>query len=261
LQKKYFQPIFLTVFLEVKNMFVRKFPRLILFLLLTAALLLTACNVGATPAPTVDVNAINTAAVATAMGQISAQFTQTALAAPSPTPLPTDTPISLPTSALPTAGGASPTVGAGALPTLSFNTTPIAGFTQIASPAAPGATAVLGDACNNNVFEGDVTIPDGTILKPGEDFLKQWAIRNTGTCTWDDGYALVFTGGDRAMDPYDFEFKKSSDFVSPGEGVNIGINLTAPIAEGKYQGTWRMRSDSGYYFGTPLTVIFEVRKP
>ena len=69
-------------------MLVRQFPRHALLVLATAALTLAACA-GATPAPTVDVNAINTAAVATAMGQISAQLTQTALAAPTDTPPPT----------------------------------------------------------------------------------------------------------------------------------------------------------------------------
>jgi len=241
-------------------MFVRKLPRNVFLALLAAALLLAGCNMGATPAPTVDINAINTAAVATAMGQLSAQLTQTALAAPSPTPLATNTSVPLPTSALPTAANALPTVNTGAIPTLSFNTTPIAGLTQLASPAAPAATTSLGDACNNNVFEGDVTIPDGSVLKPGEDFQKVWAIRNTGTCTWDEGYALVFIGGDQAIDPVNFEFKKSSDFVSAGEGINIGIPLTAPLAVGSYQATWRMRSDSGFYFGTPLTVVFEVKK-
>ena len=237
-------------------MFVRKSLRQAVFTLVTAALLLTACNMGATPAPTVDVNAINTAAVETAMGQLSAQFTQTALAAPSATSFPTNTAVTLPTLSQATASGA--------LPTVSFNstpTTPIAGFTPLASPAAPaGPTTSLGDACNNNVFEGDVTIPDGTILKPGEDFIKTWAIRNTGNCTWDEGYKLVFIGGDQAIDPVSFEFKKSDDFVAPNEGVNVSVPLTAPLTPGKYQGTWRMQSDTGFYFGTPLTVIIEVRK-
>jgi len=243
-----------------KRMFFRKMPRKAFLSLLAAALLIAGCNMGATEVPTLDVNAINTAAVATAMGQLSAQLTETALAAPSPTLLPTDTLVPLPTSALPTAANALPTANAGAIPTLSFNTTPIPGFTQLASPAAPAATVSLGDACNNNVYEGDVTIPDGTILKPGVDFIKQWAIRNTGTCTWDEGYALVFIGGDQAMDPVNFEFKNSDDFVAPGEGINIGVPLTAPLAEGKYLGTWRMKSDSGVYFGTPLTVDFVVKK-
>src|SRR5574339_484591 len=73
----------------------------ILFFLL--AIMLVACNAGATPAPTVDANAINTAAFSTAMAQISGQQTQTALAMPTNTPPPTNTAASLVTAALPTA--------------------------------------------------------------------------------------------------------------------------------------------------------------
>lgn len=241
-------------------MFVRSSLRQAALVLATAAILLTACSGGTAPEPTVDLDAINTAAVATAMGQLSAQFTQTALAAPTETAVPTNTALPLPTFGLPTAGDGSPTA-AGALPTVSFNTTPLAGFTPLATQGAPAATISLGDSCNNSAFEGDVTIPDGSILKPGADFQKIWALRNTGTCTWDEGYALVYIGGsDPDLDPYNFEFKKSSDFVAAGGGINIGINLTAPLTEGKYEGHWRMRSDNGFYFGTVLSVYIEVRK-
>jgi len=235
-------------------MFVRKSPRQAILTLLTAALTLTACNVGATPAPTIDVNAINTAAVGTAMAQVSAQLTQTALAAPSATSLPTNTSVPLPTFALPTSSNP------GALPTLSFNTTPVPGLTQLASPAPPAATSSLGDACDNNVFEADLTIPDGTILKPGEDFVKIWQVRNTGNCTWDDGYSLVFIGGDTAIDPVNFNIKIEADFISPDESADFDIKLTAPLAEGKYQGTWRMKNDRGSFFGTLLSVYIEVKK-
>ena len=242
-------------------MFVRKFPRQILFVMLTAALFLASCGGGATPAPTVDANAISTAAAETVMAQLSVQFTQTALAAPSSTSLPTNTPVSLPTFSLPTAG-ASPTEGAGALPTVSFNTTPLVGVTQLASPVAPpAATAALGDACNNNIFIADLTIPDGTVLKPGEDFKKVWQVRNTGSCTWDEGYSLVFIGGDTAIDPVNYDIKIKADFIAPGEDADFEIPLTAPLKEGSYQGTWRMRNDQGAYFGTLLTVVFEVKKP
>jgi len=239
-------------------MLFRKFTRQTLFTLLATGLILSGCNVGAAQAPTIDVNAVNTSIVGTTVAQLSVQFTQTALALPSPTSAPTNTSAPLPTFALPTAGGASPT--AGSLPTVSFNATPLPGFTPLASPPPAGATASLGDACNNSVFEGDVTVPDGTVFKPGEDFVKQWAIRNTGTCTWDDGYVLVFIAGDKAIDPYDFVFKKSEDFVSSGESINIGIRLTAPLANGDYQGHWRMRNDQGFYFGTILSVYFTVKK-
>jgi hypothetical protein len=252
-------------------MLVRKFPRRTLLILLTATLTLAACNVGATPAPTVDINAINTAAVATAMGQISAQLTQTALAAPSSTPLPTDTPIPLASFALPTTAAGSPVPG-GVLPTVSFNTTPnttpLAGFTPIGSPVAPAATQSLGDACNNNIFIADVTIPDGTVFqdsnpkggRPGSDFQKVWRVQNTGTCKWDEGYQLAFIAGDDALSPHSVKFDSSDDFVDPGETVDLGVSLTAPKFPGKYTATWRMQSDNGAFFGTPLTVLIEVKE-
>ena len=247
-------------------MLVRYFPRRTLLILLTASLTLAACNVGATPAPTVDVNAINTAAVATAMGQISAQLTQTALAAPTNTPPPSVTPPALVTSAVATAAaGASPIAGAtGALPTLSFNTTPnttqAVGFTPIGTSVAPVNTAVLGDSCNNSVYIADVTYPDNSVIKPGTDFEKIWRVQNTGTCLWDDGYKLVFIAGDRALDPVSFEFTDSADFVSGGETADLGVDLTAPEQEGTYSATWRMQSDNGVYFGTMLTVVIVVQK-
>jgi len=240
-------------------MFVRKFPRHLSLSLLTAALFLASCGGGATAVPTVDINAISTAAVQTAIAQLSVQFTQTAQAAPTSTTLPTNTPISLPTFSLPTAGSPAPTT-AGGLPTVSFNTTPVAGVTQLASPAPPAATLSLGDACNNNIYIADLTIPDGTVLKPGVDFKKTWQFRNTGTCTWDEGYSLVFIGGDQAIDPVNYDIKIKADFIGPGEDAEFDIPLTAPLKEGSYTGSWRMRSDSGVYFGETFTVVFEVKK-
>lgn len=240
-------------------MFVRKFPRHLSLSLLSAALFLASCGGGAAAAPTADINAISTAAVQTAIAQLSLQFTQTAQAAPTSTSLPTNTPISLPTFSLPTAGSPAPTTGG--LPTVSFNTTPVAGATQLASPAAPpAATLSLGDACNNSVYEADLTIPDGTVLKPGQDFKKVWQFRNTGTCTWDEGYSLVFIGGDQAIDPVNYDIKIKADFIGPGESAEFDIPLTAPLKEGPYTGSWRMRSDSGVYFGETFTVVFEVKK-
>lgn len=244
-------------------MFVRKSLRQAVLVLATAAIVLAACSGGAAPEPTVDVNAINTAAVATAMGQLSAQFTQTALAAPTNTTLPTNTALPLPSFALPTAGAGSPApTTSGALPTVSFNTTPttpLPGFTALASPVAPAATTSLGDACNNSAFEADVTIPDFSEMEPGRNFVKTWRIRNTGTCTWDEGYELVYIGGSNPdLDPYDVEFDSSDDFVTGGESVDLSVELTTPCDPGDYEGHWRMRTDQGAYFGTVISVYVKV---
>jgi hypothetical protein len=238
---------------------INKQATLILFV---AALMLTACNMGATPAPTVDINAINTAAFNTAVAQVAAAQTQTALVAPSATPTNTSAPLA--TVVLPGNGTVLPTTVGGALPTVSFNTTPttpLAGFTAIVSPVALAATTSLGDSCNNSAFEGDLTIPDGSVIKPGVNFTKVWKLRNSCTCTWDEGYALVYIGGSKPdLDPYTYKFstKSDRDFVAGGEAIDIALELTSPCTPGKYEGHWRMQNDQGYFFGTVISVYIEV---
>jgi Ig-like domain-containing protein len=238
-------------------MLVRNFTRPSLFTLLAAALTLAACNVGSTPAPTVDINAINTAANATAMAQIAAQLTQTALAAPSNTPLPTDTPLSLATSALPTTGGPTPTGGvAGALPTLSFNntpnTTPLAGFTPLATSIAPtsGGVGSTASGCNDALFVGE-TLPDKSVLKPGKDFSKAWQLQNSGTCNWDEGYVFTFRPelSSSEIKGYDVAINNSDEVTKPNHSQTFVVKLTAPSAAGEYKGYWQMKTDSGSFFG------------
>jgi hypothetical protein len=230
--------------------------KLITIFLLTTTLILTACNVGATAAPTVDINAINTAALGTAMAQISAQQTMTALAAPTVTPSPTTPPPTLATVALPTT--------AGALPTVSFNTTAVAntapavGFTAVGGAPPVGATAAIGSVCNNLGYLADATIPDGTVFDGGEDFKKTWQVQNTGSCKWDEGYKLVYKGGDEELDPVTVRLQ-ADDFIDPGAVGELSVDLTAPLKAGRYTCTWQMQADNGEYFGTELTVVIEVK--
>ncbi|HEY2982379.1 MAG TPA: NBR1-Ig-like domain-containing protein [Anaerolineales bacterium] len=206
------------------------------------AISLSACNIGATPAPTVDVNAIYTSAAETALADLSQKLTQTAQAA-SPTPLPTNT--SLPTNTpFATLALATPFGGG----------TPLAGITPLATPVG----TLSGPLCNDSAFIADVTIPDGTQMNPGQDFEKIWAIQNSGTCTWDEGYMLVFASGDD-LDGYTIEIKKAADFVDPGETINFKMNLTASLQKREYTGCWRMKDDGGYFFGTYLCVNIVVQ--
>ena len=56
------------------------------------AVILSSCNLGATPAPTQDPGVIETQAFSVVQTQAALQYTQTAMAIP-PTPLPTNTPF------------------------------------------------------------------------------------------------------------------------------------------------------------------------
>lgn len=242
------------------------FPHRTLLILLTATLTLAACNVGSTPAPTIDANAISTAALGTAMAQISAQQTMTALAAPSATSLPTNAPVSLATVALPTTSGALPTTNAGgALPTVSFNTTPnitpLAGFTSVVgSPIAPTSAGGIGNTaagCNDGAFVSE-TLPDKSVVGAGKNFTKAWEIKNTGTCAWDEGYVFEFQANlsDSEIDGYNIVIDKSDEFTKPNHSQSFIVKLTAPTTAGEYKGYWKLKADDGTYFG-PL-VYFDI---
>ena len=100
--------------------------------------------------------------------------------------------------------------------------------------------------CNRAAFVSDVTIPDGTELTQGEVFTKTWRLRNTGSCTWNPSYALVFDSGDSMGGPASKQLVGS---VAPNQTVDISVDLTAPNEGGIFKGNWKLRSDSGVLFG------------
>ena len=124
---------------------------------------------------------------------------------------------------------------------------------------APTATPV----CPQGQFVTDVTIPDGTLMNPGQGFTKKWRIRNTGTCQW-SGYTLVFDSGDSmnglASQPI--------GVVNPGQEIDLEVNLTAPASAGTYRGYWRIVSNNNVlvpmlngYQGRAFYVDIKVQAP
>lgn len=103
--------------------------------------------------------------------------------------------------------------------------------------------------CNLAAFEADVTVPDGTVMSPGQVFTKTWRLRNVGTCTWTSGYQLVFHQGDAMGVPAGYAQALTAGTVPPGGTVDISVTLTAPMAPGTYRGYWRLREPGGQYFG------------
>ncbi len=108
------------------------------------------------------------------------------------------------------------------------------------------ATEEIDPACNLAYFISDVTVKDGTDFEPSEVFIKTWRLKNVGTCTWTSDYELVF------FDGYSMGGNASQQLtnidIAPEEEMNISIELTAPIVEGKYKGFWKLRSPEGTVF-------------
>lgn len=129
---------------------------------------------------------------------------------------------------------ATPFGGAPATATFTPNVPPTETFTpQPLNTNTPAATATSN--CNVAQFITDVTIPDGTIMVPGQAFVKKWRIRNVGSCTW-TGFSMVFDSGDSMGGPA----SKPIATVNPNQEVDLEVNLTAPNTAGTYRGYWRI---------------------
>lgn len=218
---------------------------------------LTGCSLGQAAEPTitpVDIHALETGVVATVQAQ------QTANA---PTITPTFTITFQPTDTL--AAGFTDTPGIPVEGTPSAEVTPAE--TSLFGTAIPSLTPFLaptntnaGPYCLDSAFAGDVTIPDGTIMEPWEKFDKVWAIQNTGTCTWDEGFYFAAISGPPSMGANvgKHGFKTPERFVDAGEIAYISIHMYAPGDPGEYVAHWHMFDDQKRPFGGDFTVVIRV---
>jgi hypothetical protein len=111
--------------------------------------------------------------------------------------------------------------------------------------------------CNNSEYIGDVSIPDGTILAPGQQFTKTWRVENIGTCNWTPAYSLRFISGNRLGGVK----TQIGQTVLPNGRTDISITLTAPNREGTYVGFWRLADQYGHVFGSTLDLEIVVEAP
>lgn len=178
-----------------------------------------------------DPQAVYTQAVQTLQAQLTQQafdnlVKQLTQSAAQPTATATLPPAS-PTATLPTSTQVVPTA------------------TSAPPTSQPTATSVP-IPCNQAEFVGDVTISDGTIFTPGSKFTKVWRLRNTGSCTWDDDYSLVYVSGDRMKGTRELLL---DEVVRPGGRLDVSVDLEAPNSAGRYQGFWMLSDHTGARFG------------
>jgi uncharacterized protein YkwD len=121
--------------------------------------------------------------------------------------------------------------------TLPATRTPVRTPTTTAT-GTPGLSLTAPANCKDAaVLLQDVTIPDGTNIPYGTDFLKTWKFRNTGTCPW-VGYKIAYVSGDR-MGAADTG--PVADTASKAD-VDVSVELTAPTTDGIYTGFFELRN-------------------
>jgi hypothetical protein len=190
----------------------------LIVLLLVFTMFATACGSSTTPEPTPDVAAVRTSAAST----VEAKYTLTA-AAFTPTflpPSPTETPE------------------------------PEATATETEQPAsvitnAEGTQVELCDSLGYDLATVDVTIPDGTTMSPGQDFIKTWKVKNTGACPWGAGYVLTYAGYSSSMSG---QFIAMTEVIQPGQEVEVSVQFKAPEKAGEYLSAWTMQNPKGIEF-------------
>lgn len=144
--------------------------------------------------------------------------------------------------------------------TLISLTTPAARVT-VTAPAAVDLTALPCNRASAGKPSIDVTVPDGTLLKPGEAFSKTWRVVNSGSCTWTSDYALVWFSGDSFSSVRRQNF--SAD-VPGGQSVDVTVDMVAPDQAGIHQSNWKFSAPNGSLFGlgpagdAPVWVRIEV---
>ena len=125
--------------------------------------------------------------------------------------------------------------------------TEIATETSIPVTETPTMQATRPAQCSNSAeFVSDVSIPDGTVLPDSSGFVKTWRVKNTGTCTWDSRYILVFTDGTLMMLVDRVPLPAS---VAPGQSIDLSLDMTSPIYPGAYESDWKFQAPDGSRFG------------
>jgi hypothetical protein len=183
------------------------------------SLSLAGCNYPGRATPTSQVDVLNTAAAQTIQAQQTG-IAQTNQASAQDTPTVTLEPSN---------GDATETA------------TPSATLTPTVTP-----TKTTAAKCDQAAFVSE-TIPDGTNYNPGQAFTKTWTLKNTGTCTWNSNYDVVFVSGDAMSAPASKQLTGGT--VAPGQSIQITLDLKAPNTAGTHRGDFKLRNGNGVLFG------------
>ena len=123
-------------------------------------------------------------------------------------------------------------------------------------PTSPCCAPAPPTCHDKAAYVADVTVPDGTWFDKGAAFDKTWRLRNSGKCTWDTRYQLVFVGGEQLGGASPTALPYS---VVPGGTLDITVHMVAPNTPGNYRSAWQLRDPAGRNFGTQVYALIQVR--
>lgn len=90
----------------------------------------------------------------------------------------------------------------------------------------------------------DETVADGTLMHPGQRFLKSWTIRNSGSVTW-GGRFLTRVGVCAGTGVITTPHRVPIPTTTPQQTVTIEVPCVAHFVEGNSSATFKMTDDAG----------------
>jgi hypothetical protein len=205
-----------------------------LTILAATSLLMVACSAQEQPtaAPTIDANLIYTQAAQT----VQAEIDQTEAAKPvetsTPTPAPTFTMdpntaagLTATAKAVLQPGAATPTGQAQSVATATGQATPL-----VLPTATPGVIVQKTQAPTGDKCEWVANSPaDNSSIPINASFDAVIKVKNSGTTTWDQRYALRYYAGERMGVPSDYFVTRE---VKPNETFEFAFPMKAPGTTG-----------------------------
>lgn len=131
-----------------------------------------------------------------------------------------------------------------------FPTLTDVGPTETALSVTPEPSATS-NPCFNLLYIEDVTVKDGTRMKPGEKFTKTWLVQNIGGCAWRPGFTFQNVGGDSMRGTT----VTITEAIPTGAKRELSVELVVPSGiNGVIESAWQMADTNGVFFGDTLFV-------
>jgi hypothetical protein len=111
-------------------------------------------------------------------------------------------------------------------------------------PSASTSVQTTSDAQDCDVkFLADVTVPDGTPVRPGQTFDKVWLVSNCGSEPWTDVRAVPVHAGEYAGDFGTDDLPVAA--TEPGRPAQVYARLVAPQEPGCHRATYQLSGPDG----------------
>jgi hypothetical protein len=163
------------------------------------------------------------------------------LSACSPHPTP---PVSVPAPTV-VSSPTEPVMTSTAAPTATQGTPAAQGTSVTGTPTTCVDAAESVEWLRDDMPYDFVNLKSNKPVPPNGRFTMSLTLKNTGTCAWDESYAIVFDSGYQMTQSARYPVVAEGKTLAPGQTTTVHMSMAAPPKTGGHQGLWRLQSLNG----------------